>query len=174
MNRRNVHSGALDSIILTSLAMCLIGLLIDADHWYALQVGWSGRWYHYVLAESRVVLILSGWLYACPVYALSMRWLTPPALMVGNRSENTGNTTPITYDAKPTRGISSQLYCLVKMIAGVSALMMSYEYFFYMLKYPSQKYYYIGDVVGWFLFSAIMVGEAFIQLTECEPRKKAN
>jgi len=174
MNRRNVHSGALDSIILTSLAMCLIGLLIDADHWYALQAGWSGRWYHYVRAENSVVLILSGWLYACPVYALSMRWLTPPALMVDNHTENTGNTTPITCDTKPnpTGCTPCRLYCLVKMIVGVSALMMSYEYFFYMIKYPSQKYYYIGDVVAWFLFSAIMVGEAFIQLTSPKPKRE--
>jgi len=58
------------------------------------------------------------------------------------------------------------LYCLVKLVVGVSALVMSYEYFFFMVEFPSQKYYYVGDVVGWFLFSAIMVGEAFIQLTE--------
>jgi len=64
------------------------------------------------------------------------------------------------------RNRSKLLYCLIKIVVGASALVMSYEYFFYMVEFPSQKYYYIGDIVGWFLFSAIIIGEALIQITE--------
>ena len=52
------------------------------------------------------------------------------------------------------------------MVVGVAALGMSFEYFFHLVRWPESTYYYIGDIVAWFLFSSFMVGEAFIGLTE--------
>lgn len=47
--------------------------------------------------------------------------------------------------------------------------MMSYEYAFYTMQFPDNRYYYVGDLIAWFLFSAIMVGEAIIAMIKERP-----
>ena len=59
-------------------------------------------------------------------------------------------------------------YNIIKLITGISALCMCFEYFIFMNIYPSQKYYYIGDVVFWFLFAVFMIGEALMILISLE------
>ena len=57
-------------------------------------------------------------------------------------------------------------YNVFKILVGISALVMSCEYYFFWLKW--HDYFYIGDMVVWFLFSAIMFGEAFMTLVGWE------
>ena len=63
----------------------------------------------------------------------------------------------------------SKIYNIVKIIVGVAAFMMSIEYFGHIVAFPENTYYYIGDIVAWFLFSCFMIGESFIALTEAKP-----
>jgi len=59
------------------------------------------------------------------------------------------------------------IYNVFKTLVGVSALITSCEYYFFWIKW--HNYFYIGDIVLWLLFSAIMFGEAFITLVGWEP-----
>ena len=63
------------------------------------------------------------------------------------------------------------VYNAFKILVSISALMMSFEYYFFWLKW--HNYFYIGDMVVWFLFSAIMLGEAFMVLVGWEPHEIA-
>ena len=62
----------------------------------------------------------------------------------------------------------SKLYNIIKLIVGLAALLMSFEYFFFIVAWPENSFYYIGDIVFWFLFNAFMIGESFISLTEVD------
>lgn len=54
------------------------------------------------------------------------------------------------------------IYNVVKFLTAVSALCMSVEYYFFLLEYGN--YYYIGDIVFWFLFSVIMIYESLYEI----------
>ena len=58
----------------------------------------------------------------------------------------------------------NKVYNGIKLVVGVSAYLMSVEYFFFWVQY--RNYYYILDLIAWCLFGGIMIGEAFIGLTQ--------
>lgn len=50
-------------------------MLLDADHWYAVVMGWSnGRWLHYSLASTPAVLVLLSLLWGLVATALTVGW----------------------------------------------------------------------------------------------------
>jgi hypothetical protein len=62
----------------TALTIAAPGVLIDADHWYAVVMGWpNGRWLHYTLASTPLVLILLSALWGFVATALTVGWATP-------------------------------------------------------------------------------------------------
>jgi len=69
-----VRCRALCRLVLTGLAVSAPGVLLDADHWYSVVMGWdNGRWLHYSLASAPAVLVL-----------LSLLWgFVATAFMVG-------------------------------------------------------------------------------------------
>ena len=61
-------------IIFCSLILGSVGVLLDVDHWYALQVGWDPRWFHYTLASSPVVYLLLSLICGAVILAFALRW----------------------------------------------------------------------------------------------------
>ena len=62
--------------------------------------------------------------------------------------------------------LKKRIYNSVKIAAGASALVLSVEYVFYMIRWPKQTYFYVGDIIIFLLFGTFMLGEAFIALIE--------
>ena len=67
----------LRDVILTSFLLSLAGIVIDADHWWAISMGWppdSYRWLHYTLASRPLVHLLYLLIVASIAYAFASRW----------------------------------------------------------------------------------------------------
>jgi len=71
----DVVSRTLCGFIFCSLVLCGAGVLIDLDHWYAHVEGTvDGRWLHYTLASSPVVLLLLCVFWGIITTAFALRW----------------------------------------------------------------------------------------------------
>lgn len=50
-------------------------MLLDADHWYSVVMGWGdGRWLHYSLASAPAVLVLLSLLWGLVATAFTVGW----------------------------------------------------------------------------------------------------
>jgi len=80
----HVRCRALCRIVLTGLAVSAPGVLLDADHWYAVVMGWTNnRWLHYSLASTPAVLVLLSFLWSLVATALTVGWgAVEPALLI--------------------------------------------------------------------------------------------
>ena len=62
-------------IVLTSLVLSAIGLLLDVDHAYYVNMGWpEGRWLHYTLASTPSLLILLSVFWGLIISSLALGW----------------------------------------------------------------------------------------------------
>jgi hypothetical protein len=82
-NLMHVRCRALYHIILTGLAISAPGVLLDADHWYAVVVGWeNSRWLHYSLASTPAVLVLLSLLWGLVATAFTLGWVVLEPIQV--------------------------------------------------------------------------------------------
>ena len=71
----DVVSRTFCGFIFSSLVLCGAGILIDLDHWYAQIEGTvDGRWLHYTLATSPMVLLLLSIFWGIITTAFALRW----------------------------------------------------------------------------------------------------
>jgi len=71
----HVRRRALYRLVLTGLAISAPGVLLDADHWYAVVMGWENhRWLHYSLASTPIVLVSLSLLWGLVATAFTLGW----------------------------------------------------------------------------------------------------
>jgi len=58
----------------------------------------------------------------------------------------------------------NRLYQFIKLGTGVTAFITCFEYLGYMRQFPTQQYYYVGDIALWLVFGLIMILEASLKI----------